>query len=85
MSRIGRSGVRHTCPSIDKVIREIKSAIQSAEWGILNPESEYAKDNYNDIINNLENLESIMEEIRSDNTELREFGEEQYNNPIIVA
>lgn len=75
--RNGRSGIGHTCPDIDNIIANIKSAIKSAEWGIKNPESEYQEDNYNDIINELDGIERQMEELRSSNSRLRDFGEEQ--------
>lgn len=67
---------------IDKIISNIKAAIKYAEWGIKNPEPESQEDNYNDIIHELDSIEGIMEDIRSSNSGLRDFGDEQYNEVV---
>jgi len=72
------SGINYTCPDIDKVIKRINRAIDSAIHGenASNPDS---KDEYfTDICNELNGIESILEDLRSANDSLRVWGEEQF-------
>lgn len=67
--------VRHTCPDIDKVIDKIKAAIKTAEYGkkITESGSElyYC---FDEIIYEIDYLESMLEGLRSDNDSLRSWG-----------
>jgi len=71
------SKVKFTCPDINKIIDIVLSAIESAENGKESNELEYVYDCFNDIINGLSNIENMMEDLRSDNSELRDYGSEQ--------
>lgn len=67
--------VKHTCPNIDKAIRLISSGIKTAEFGLKNSErrtNEY--DYFHDIISDIEDVEPILEQLRSDNDALRTWG-----------
>ena len=75
MVRTGNSGIAHTYSMIDKVIKEINSAIRNCEWSITHDDVEGAKD----AISDLDHLEGIMEDIRTANLGLREYGDEQYS------
>lgn len=73
--------VKHTCPDIDKCIKIINEAIKTAEYGM--KENDRKSDNWNlftEIINSIEDCEGILEQLRSDNDELRAWGTEQEDN-----
>jgi adenine specific DNA methylase Mod len=66
--------VKNTCPDIDKAIKGIKGAIQVAQNGRKEFKGHEAGDFFWDIIYELDGLERIMEELRSDNSALRDWG-----------
>lgn len=68
--------VKHTCPDIDKVIRQIRSALKIAN-GMMKQHERGSDDwhAYDDIDTELRNLEWDLEDLRSSNTALREWGE----------
>ena len=64
--------VKNTCPDIDKVIRHIDGAIKVAKNGRkLFPD---ADDCFCDILYELEGLYSMLEDLRKDNSKLRDWG-----------
>jgi predicted nuclease with TOPRIM domain len=67
--------VKHTCPDIDKVIASIKSAMKLAN----DKRNELEKDDPMDdtlwgIYHELDGLERSLEDLRSDNAALRDWG-----------
>lgn len=68
------SGVAFTCPTIDSIIKSINTAIKNAEYGIKKEDLT----SFTDVISELEGLESMLEDVRSANSTLRDWGEEQY-------
>lgn len=65
--------IKHTCPDIDFVIKQIRSAIKLADGKYID-ESNY-KDCLNEIIDSLYRLDDRLEELRDANRALREWGE----------
>lgn len=68
--------VKHTCPDIDRAIKQVNSAIKSAYDG--QKRHEKRTDDwydYHEIVSDLEGLEGALEDLRSANTFLREWGE----------
>lgn len=73
---------KHTCPSIDKVIKSIRSALNEADVKLDEDdvnEVERANRIFRDIVWELRDLEDQMESIRSDNSTLRTIAE-HYSN-----
>lgn len=69
--------VGNTCPDIDRIISHIRNASKIAAAGL--KQSERGSDdyhNYNEIENDLWNLEGMLEQLRRDNSELRTWGTE---------
>lgn len=68
--------VQNTCPDIDKAIKLINAAIKSAKDGRKNfPD---ADDNFYYIISDLGDLEGMLEDLRRDNSKLRDWGYEKH-------
>lgn len=66
--------VRHTCPDIDNVIKEIRVAIKAAKDGQRLPDiSEDAHRYFDDVETALWGLEEKMEDLRNDNSQLRHW------------
>lgn len=77
--------IPHTCPDIDKVIKAIKSAMKSAALGMRAVDTDNdAYDYLKDIEWELDGLERIMEELRSANSQLRDWadGNEEINREL---
>lgn len=68
--------VKHTCPDIDKVIKRLRSALKTAENGRKNFKGEDSYVYFKDIEDELDGLEWELEDLRSANKSLREWGEE---------
>jgi uncharacterized protein Yka (UPF0111/DUF47 family) len=69
--------VKHTCPDIDKAIKKATGAIKTAEYGMKHVDkSSDEYDRFREIINDVEDIEPILEQLRSSNDELRKWGEE---------
>lgn len=71
--------VKHTCPDIDKCIKNIRFAIKIAKQGAGKVDLEndsHLDDYFSDIINYIEDAESILENLRKANDALREWGED---------
>jgi peptidoglycan hydrolase CwlO-like protein len=72
--------VKHTCPDIDKCIKLINSAIKDAESGMkITDRNSDEHDYFRYIISNIEDIEGILEDLRSSNDALRSWGEELTN------
>lgn len=70
--------VRNTCPDIDKCIKFINEAIKTAEYGMkANDRHSDNWDLFKEVINSIEDCDSILESLRSDNESLRLWGQEQ--------
>ena len=70
--------IGNTCPAIDKIIDKMEEAKNDAKWCMDNPD-ENSDDELTNIIWNLDYAISDMEQIRSDNSTLRDWGNEIYN------
>jgi len=78
--------VKNTCPDIDKVIKWVKSAIKNAEqWVKITDRNSDENDYFRYIISDIEDVEGMMEELRSANDSLRSWGEELTNELEIAA
>jgi len=66
--------VKHTCPDIDKYIKYIKMCI-CKERDIKNMTEEELKDTCSAMNNQLEECIDYLEQLRSSNGELRDWGE----------
>ena len=64
--------VKNTCPDIDKVIASLRAAVKSAQKG----RKEYpdADDYFWDILYEIEGLEGRLDDLRKDNSSLRDWG-----------
>lgn len=71
--------VGHTCPLIDGIISRMESAVNEAEYIYKNTEDEDAKDGSDSIIHELSFAIKEIEDIRSANSELRDWGNELHN------
>lgn len=65
--------VKITCPDIDKVINHIMGAIKTAIKG--RKELPEADDYFYDILYDLEGLDEKLEDLRNDNSQLRNWGD----------
>ena len=75
----GNSGIKHTCPDIDKVIKAIGAALKAASSGMKEVEKGTdAYDSFWQVDYELYGTERILEDLRTANDELRKWGEEQY-------
>lgn len=63
--------IPHTCPNIDKVIKSITDAQRYIGKGLKSEDRSY----FEDAENELDGLESILEEIRTANESLREYAQ----------
>lgn len=76
---MGHAPIKYTCPDIDKVISGIKAAIKECDY------SRYSEvwdiKDYQATLDSIERilsgLESKMEDLRKDNSTLRDWGHEQ--------
>lgn len=69
--------VKHTCPDIDDAIKKVRSALKIASAGMRRHENGSDDwDNYDAIETDLMNLEGMLEDLRKDNSALREWGTE---------
>lgn len=73
---MARGPVKHTCPDIDAVIKNIRSSISCCE-AALKASDERKDAEINDAIWYLRDMEDEMEQLRRSNHLLREWGEEQ--------
>lgn len=64
--------VKNTCPDIDKCIVQIKEAIKAVMRG--RKEYPEAEDYFWDILTNIDDLEGRLEDLRKDNSALRDWG-----------
>ena len=69
--------IKNTCPTIDNIIGRMESALAEAEYIYKHPEED-STDEAGTIISELANAIVDMENIRDDNTELRAWGNEEY-------
>jgi len=70
--------IGHTCPDIDRAIASIKEALDTASDFNGNFESKTIddiKDAFGDIENSLVHMESEMEDLRNNNSSLRDWGD----------
>lgn len=67
--------VKHTCPDINKAIKRIRAALRTSENGMKQFKGEDSYDYFKDIESDLDGLEYELEDLRSDNKSLREWGE----------
>jgi len=70
--------IGHTCGSIDDIIDNLNNAIDEAKYIINNPEEDSTEE-ANIIISTINDVINSMESIRSDNTELRQWGNDEYD------
>jgi len=70
--------IGNTCPTIDNIIGKMEYAKGEAEY-ILKHQEEDSKHEANSILGELIDAISDMESIRSDNQELRQWGNDEYN------
>jgi len=68
--------VRHTCPDIDKAIDKIKSVYRIIKYASKLEEVTELKDTIDEIESELWNFDDILEDLRSDNSKLRDWGHE---------
>lgn len=69
-----REPVKHTCPKIDNVINSIKEVFEACKYASKSENLDEIKDCISDIENYLWHSTSIMEELRSANDSLRDWG-----------
>jgi peptidoglycan hydrolase CwlO-like protein len=70
--------IGHTCPDINKCIKLLNSIVKTAEFGM--KDLEKGTDLYNqlsEIIDEAQSVDSILEDLRHSNDELRSWGNEQ--------
>lgn len=68
--------IKHTCPDIDRAIKLADEAIKIAEYAMKHVDkSSDEYDWFREIINNIEDIEPILEDLRTANAMLREYGE----------
>lgn len=69
--------VKNTCPDIDKCIKWLNGAIKDAESGMkITDRNSDEHDYFRYIINQIEDIEGILEDLRSANDALRTWGNE---------
>ena len=66
--------VKHTCPNIDRMIKHLKEAVRSAEHGKRDFKGEDSYSYFDNILDEIDGLESDLENLRSDNDALRKWG-----------
>jgi len=80
---MGRNGdsapVGYTCKTIDSVIGHLEEAKSEAEYYLAESENEDFRSSCAEIKVNLESAILAMEKIRSDNSELRDWGNSEFN------
>lgn len=74
---MSRAPVKNTCPVIDKVLKGIQSAQQDIKRTIDAQELEVAHSEAKDAYDNLYRLDDLMEQLRSDNSALRDWGHDE--------
>jgi|GEM_PF-2338118 len=73
-----KAPISNTCPTINSIISKMESALNDAKY-ILNHPEEDSTDEAKLIIEELTDAISGMEDIRTDNHTLREWGNEEYD------
>jgi predicted nuclease with TOPRIM domain len=68
--------VRHTCPNIDRMIKHLRAAVSSASHGKRDFKGEESYSYFDNILDEIDGLESDLEDLRSDNDALRKWGHE---------
>lgn len=69
--------VKQTCPDINRVIKWVKSAMSEAKAGMDYDEAtDDIKYSFNEIISQLEGVEDMLEDLRSANSSLRDWGDD---------
>ena len=78
-----KAPIAHTCPDIDKVLLEVSNCIKTLKSVIKHCEvDDDAKGDIENVIWDLDSLQgrnSILEKLRSQNEELRSWGNEMYD------
>lgn len=70
--------IGHTCPIIDNVIGKMESAKNEADYISKHPEEDSSEE-ANTILGELVDAIKEIEDVRSANSELRDWGNEEYN------
>ena len=69
--------IKHTCPDIDSVIKKVKVALVAADKGYrMTDKDSVENDLFYEIDSALSGVEDEMEDLRTANATLREWGEE---------
>lgn len=76
MRRYDNAPINNTCPKIDEIINKMEHAKSEAEYISKNPEEINDAETVS-IINELMDAIYLMEDIRSDNSILRDWGNEE--------
>lgn len=71
------SGISNTCPDIDYIIKQIKYCMKEATAAEKYDESSDKNDSFKSIENELSGLERLLEDLRTANSALREWGESE--------
>lgn len=75
-----REPIKHTCPDIDWVIRRVNDAMKSAKDGMKMCDSDSDEWScFDNIIDELYQVEGKLEQLRTSNDELRQWGIEEAN------
>ena len=64
----------NTCPSIDNIIARINSAEESIDNALSSTSDDYIVSDLASALKDLNGLEAILEELRQNNSDLREWG-----------
>jgi len=78
MSRYDNAPIGNTCPTIDNIIGKMEEAKNEADWCLRNPDDKHT-DELNNIVGKMADAILDMEGIRSDNSTLRDWGNELFN------
>ena len=70
--------IGHTCPIIDNVIGKMESAKNEAEYIFKHPEEDSSEE-ANTILGEMVDAIKEIEDVRSANSELRDWGNEEYS------
>lgn len=70
--------IKHTCPDINKVIKWLNAAIDEANNGLKIEDIDDIKATFKEILYHLDGIESLVEDLRDSNSELRDWGNDLY-------
>ena len=73
------SPVGYTCPTIDRIIDKMKSALNGAKYYIDHPINDELTYDMDSVLWYLNDAIDEIEEVRSDNAKLRDWGNELYD------